>query len=53
MLHSNAESLRWALIGLAPTGFWGAWHYYASTRTLQQDQSAASGDEKGTDLNRG
>jgi hypothetical protein len=44
MLHSNAESLRWALIGLAPTGFWGAWHYYASTRTLQQDQSAASGD---------
>ena len=30
----NTESLRWALIGLAPTGFWAAWHYWAGAKAL-------------------
>jgi predicted MFS family arabinose efflux permease len=42
-LGSNAESLRWALIVLAPTGFWAAWHYLTSARTLRQEQAAVSG----------
>ena len=39
----SANSLQWALIGLAPTGFWGAWHYWMSARTLRDDQARASG----------
>lgn len=31
-LGSNAESLRWALIGLALHGFWAAYHYAVSAR---------------------
>ena len=31
----NTESLRWALIGLAPTGFWAAWHYWAGAKALR------------------
>ena len=38
-----AVSLQWALIGLAPTGFWGAWHYWKSAQTLREDQQVASG----------
>lgn len=36
-LGSNAESLRWALVGLAATGCWAAGHYYASARTLREE----------------
>ena len=43
VLNSQAESLRIALLCLAPTGFWGAWHYYASARTLRDAQRRASG----------
>jgi MFS family permease len=31
----NTESLRWALIGLAPTGFWAAWHYWVGAKALR------------------
>lgn len=37
-LGSNAESLRWALVGLALTGVWAAWHYYAAARTIREEQ---------------
>src|SRR5580658_2124150 len=31
------ESLRWALLVMAPTGFWGAWHIWLSGRTIRAD----------------
>jgi MFS family permease len=31
------ESLRWALLLLAPTGFWAAWHLWRSGATIQRD----------------
>jgi MFS family permease len=37
-LGSNAESLRWALVTLAFTGVWAAWHYYAAARTIREEQ---------------
>ena len=43
VFNSQAESLRIALLCLAPTGFWGAWHYYASARALREAQHRASG----------
>ncbi len=43
LLGSNADSLRWALVALAPTGFWAAYHYLTSARTIRQDQAAVSG----------
>jgi predicted MFS family arabinose efflux permease len=33
------ESLRWALLLLAPTGFWAAWHLWTSGATIQEDQA--------------
>lgn len=36
-----ASSLRWALLLLAPTGFWAAWHLYLASRTLVDDQRRA------------
>jgi hypothetical protein len=38
---ANAASLRWALLCLAPTGFWSAYHYFSCARTLQEDQERA------------
>jgi hypothetical protein len=38
----DAASLRLALLILAPTGFWAAWHYWAATRTVIQGQLAAA-----------
>jgi len=35
------ESLRWAQLVLAPTGFWAAWHLWASGRTIRSDQARA------------
>lgn len=32
------ESLRWALIIMAPTGFWAAWHLWTCGRTIREDQ---------------
>ncbi|MES2043207.1 MAG: MFS transporter [Pseudomonadota bacterium] len=36
-LHSNTESLRYALLALSLTGFWAAWHYWTSVRTYAAD----------------
>jgi len=35
---ANAESLRLAMLCLVPTGFWAAWHYFASARHIDEDQ---------------
>jgi predicted MFS family arabinose efflux permease len=40
---ANAASLRLALLCLAPTGFWSAYHYFSCARTLRQDQERAIG----------
>lgn len=38
-----AASLRWALLVLAPTGFWATWHFVLAARTVVPDtQRAAS-----------
>ena len=39
---SHAESLRWALLLLAPTGFWAAWHLWASAATIREDEGRAT-----------
>jgi len=36
---AGQESLRWALLLLAPTGFWAAWHLWASGRTIREDEA--------------
>ncbi len=35
--QAGADSLRWALLVLAPTGFWAAAHLRAATRTILDD----------------
>jgi MFS family permease len=44
-LHTEAgsESLRWAILILAPTGFWGAWHFWRAGRTLRDDEARIAG----------
>ncbi len=39
---AGTESLRWALLLLAPTGFWAAWHLWTSGRTIRADVARAS-----------
>jgi predicted MFS family arabinose efflux permease len=39
----DAASLRLALLILAPTGFWAAWHYFAACKTAQACQKSAIG----------
>ena len=34
---SDAASLRWALLLLAPTGFWAVWHFYLAASTVAAD----------------
>jgi predicted MFS family arabinose efflux permease len=34
---ADAASLRWALLLLAPTGFWAVWHFYLAARTVDAD----------------
>ncbi len=41
-LGAGSESLRWSLLLLAPTGFWAAWHLWASGRTIRADQARVS-----------
>jgi predicted MFS family arabinose efflux permease len=36
-LGGGDQSLRWALLLLAPTGFWAAWHLWASGATIRED----------------
>ena len=43
-LAAGKDSLRWALVVIAPTGFWAAWHFWASARTIREDQARASGE---------
>jgi predicted MFS family arabinose efflux permease len=38
---AGGESLRWALLLLAPTGFWAAWHLWTSAATIQEDEMRA------------
>jgi predicted MFS family arabinose efflux permease len=40
---AGSESLRWALLALAPTGFWAAWHLWRSGVTIRADEARASG----------
>ncbi len=45
--HGNdAASLRAALLVLAPTGFWAAWHLWRASRTIVEDQKRAIGYTK-------
>ncbi|HEV3020775.1 MAG TPA: MFS transporter [Burkholderiaceae bacterium] len=39
---AGQESLRWALLLLAPAGFWAAWHLWTSAATIREDQARAS-----------
>jgi MFS family permease len=39
---AGEESLRWALLLLAPTGFWAAWHLWTSAVTIREDEARAS-----------
>lgn len=39
---AGTESLRWALLLLAPTGLWAAWHLWRSGATIREDQARAS-----------
>jgi predicted MFS family arabinose efflux permease len=34
--HGGMESLRWAMLALAPTGFWAAWHLGAAQKSVAQ-----------------
>jgi MFS family permease len=43
---SDAASLRMALLVLAPTGFWAAYHLYLASRTIEADQARAIGYTK-------
>ncbi len=43
---ANAASLRAALLCLAPTGFWSAFHYFWASRTILGDQERAIGLSK-------
>jgi predicted MFS family arabinose efflux permease len=36
---AGPESLRWALLLLAPTGFWAAWHLWTSAVTIREDSA--------------
>jgi hypothetical protein len=42
-LGAGTESLRWALLILAPSGFWAAWHLAATRRTIIEDEATAKG----------
>jgi len=39
--EAGRESLRWALIVTAPTGFWAAYHLWTCGRTIREDQAHA------------
>jgi MFS family permease len=39
--HAGGDALRWALLLLAPTGFWAAWHLSASGATIRADEALA------------
>ena len=39
---AGRESLRWALLLLAGTGFWAAWHLWMAGRTIREDEARAT-----------
>jgi MFS family permease len=39
---AGRESLRWALLPLAGTGFWAAWHLWVAGRTIRADEVRAT-----------
>ena len=41
--YSEAEGLRMAMMVLAPTGFWAAYHLYLASKTIAADQQRAVG----------
>jgi hypothetical protein len=43
---TDAASLRSALLCLAPTGLWAAYHLYMASRTIIEDQRRATGYTK-------
>ena len=45
---AGQESLRWALLLLAPTGFWAAWHFWTSGATIREDEAHATGEQNGS-----
>jgi predicted MFS family arabinose efflux permease len=44
---ANADSLRLALLILAPTGFWATYHFYLASKTIVADEKRASAYGKG------
>ena len=40
---ADAASLRWALLVLAPTGFWATWHFILAARTVVPEMQRAVG----------
>jgi predicted MFS family arabinose efflux permease len=36
---AGQESLRWALLLIAPTGFWAGWHLWTSGSTIREDEA--------------
>jgi MFS family permease len=42
---ADAASLRLALLILAPSGFWAAWHYWAARKTVVAEQARAIGGD--------
>jgi MFS family permease len=39
---AGRESLRWALLLLATTGLWAAWHLWAAGKTIREDEARAT-----------
>jgi len=39
---AGVESLRWALLLLAPTGLWAAWHLWMAGKTIREDEAHAT-----------
>jgi MFS family permease len=39
--NAGPESLRWALLLLAPTGLWAAWHLWRAGATIREDEARA------------
>jgi MFS family permease len=42
---ADAQSLRFALLLLAPTGFWAAWHFWTATRGIDAEMARALAKE--------
>jgi MFS family permease len=39
---AGEDSLRWAMLLLAPTGFWAAWHLWRAGATIREDEARAT-----------